>query len=232
MIFLKFGKKEHLQQLKEGIVHFRPLSSFIGDSTHFRGDRLEGKLLVDLSHPFLINGVDCAPYAQEITRTYDGFESILSFSVSKLDLTNCHITKDGLFTPNDDFIEEMKQFGSHVLIFSAENFISELNETLRLHKCNYSYHPIFYCDKTDHASISKHFKDKGDSADPYEYCFIKDYSPYAKQNEWRIVIHDIADEFPIEKTGGVNITTKFHTEIPIFETTELRTLLSSKEYLG
>lgn len=231
MLFLKFGKKEHLQQLKDGIVHFRPLSSFAGDPTHFRGDRLEGKLLIDLSHPILINNFDIAPYTREAVQTYDGFDSILSFSVSILNYTNCHATKDGLFAPNDDFIEEMKQFGSHMLIFSARDLILGLAETLRMHKCNFEYHPIFYCDKTDHAAITKYFRDKGNAENPYEYCFIKDYTPYAKQNEWRIIIHDIGNEFRIGDSGGVNIKTEFRTEMPIFETTALTTLLASEEYL-
>lgn len=227
MLFLKFGKKEHLQQLKEGVVHFRPLSSFVGDSTCFRGDRLEGRLLLDLKHPFLINGVDFAPYAKEIVLSYDGFDSILSFSAAMLNYDNCHITKDGLFTPNDDFIEEMAAVGDHVLIFRAEDFIWQLRERIKTNKCNCVYHPIFYCDKTDHETISKYFenkRNKGEPPDPYDYCFIKDRIPYLKQNEWRVIIHDISNEFPIESSGGANIVTAFRTKMPIFETRLLKTL--------
>lgn len=234
MLFLKFGKEEHLQQLKDGIVHFRPLSSFVGDSTCFRGDRLEGRLLLDLNHPFLIDGVDFAPYAKEIVLSYDGFDSVLSFSAAMLNHDNCHITKDGLFTPNDDFIEEMIQFGDHVLIFRAEDFIWKLREKLKIHKCNCLYHPIFYCDKTDHVAISKYFEDKrneGSPPDPYDYCFIKDRIPYSKQNEWRIIIDDFNNEFPIEPNGGVNIVTSFRSKIPVFETQLLKTLRASEEYL-
>lgn len=52
-----------------------------------------------------------------------------------------------------------------------------------------------------------------------------------KQNEWRIIIHDINNEFPIEGGGGVNIVTAFQTKMPIFETRSLKTLLLSEEYL-
>ena len=62
-----------------------------------------------MNHPFLVDGVDFAPYAKEIALSYDGFDSILSFSAAMLNHDNCHMTKDGLFTPNDDFIEEMIQ---------------------------------------------------------------------------------------------------------------------------
>lgn len=231
MLFLKLGKKEHLQQLKEGIIHFSPLSSYIDDSTCFRGDRLEGKLLADLNQTFLINGVDVIPYVQEIVHTYDGFESILSFSVSKIDFTNCHISSDGLYTPNADFIEEMSQFGSHVLIFSSNDFILELGRIFTRHKCNISYKSVFYCNKSDHEAIVKYFQVVADASDPYEYCFIKDASPYAKQNEWRAIIHDLGNEFPVDRTGGVNIQTAFHTEMPIFESVALRTLQVSEDLL-
>lgn len=231
MLFLKFGKKEHLQQLKEGIVHFRPLSSFIEDTSNFRGDRLEGSLLIDTSYPILINGFDIAPYTKEAVQTFVGFDSILSFSIAKLDHTNCHAIKDGLFALNDDFIEEMKQFGSHVLIFSADDFIRGLTKAIEKHKCICAYGPISYYDKTDHAKISKHFQSLADSENPYEYCFIKDFFPYSKQNEWRVIIDDVNDEFHINDTGGVNIKTEFHTEMPIFDTTALTTLQASEEYL-
>ena len=39
---LKFGKKEHLEQLKNGIVHFSPIELFQEDVTAFRGDKMEG----------------------------------------------------------------------------------------------------------------------------------------------------------------------------------------------
>ena len=181
VLFLKFGKKEHLQQLKNGLVHFRPLSTFVEDSSHFRGDCLEGRLLLDLSHPFLINGVDFAPHAKEIIHSYAGFDSVLSFSAAMLNYDNCHAAQDSLFALNADFIEEMLQFGDHVLIFSADEFISELNKKLSSYKCICSYRPIFYCDKTNYAAISDYFKCRrsaGISPDPYDYCFIKDRTPY------------------------------------------------------
>lgn len=221
MLFLKFGEKEHLKQLKNGVVHFRPLSSFVGDSTCFRGDRLEGRLLLDLNHPFLIDGVNFAPYAKEIVLSHIGCDSIVSFSVAMLNYDNCHVEKDGLFTPNHDFIEEMIQFGDHVLIFQAEEFIWKLREKLKPHRCNFLYQPIFYCDKTNHAGISKYFEDKrrtGNLLDSYDFCFIKDRVPYSKQTEWRIIIDDFNNEFPIGNSGGVNIVTGFRTKMPIFET--------------
>ena len=35
MVLIKFGKKEHLEQLKNGIVHFSPIEAFQNDPTVF-----------------------------------------------------------------------------------------------------------------------------------------------------------------------------------------------------
>lgn len=231
MLFMKFGKKEHLEQLKNGIVHFSPLSTFVEDPSSFRGDPLEGKLLIDLSYPVLINGMDITPYVKQATQSFVGFDSILSFSASMLNHRNCHVYKNGLYSPNDDYIAEMAQFGSHVLIFSATDFVIALKNTLKSHTCNFEYHPIFYCNKTDHTSISEHLKDSQPEQNPYDYCFIKDRTPYSRQNEWRAIIHDINGEFPIDSTGSLNIKTEFRTKMPIFRTFELKTLQVSDEFL-
>lgn len=126
----------------------------------------------------------------------------------------------------------MEQFGRHVLIFSAGEFVQGLEESLEKYTCNYLYRSIFYCDKTDHAAISEHFKDMRGIEEEYEYCFVKDYTPYARQNEWRFIIHDIDGEFQIEDTGGVNIKTNFNTKMPIFETAALKTLHVSEGFLN
>ena len=62
---LKFGKKEHLEQLKNGIVHFSPIELFQEDVTTFRGDKMEGKEYLDLSKPFVVNGVDISAYIEK-----------------------------------------------------------------------------------------------------------------------------------------------------------------------
>lgn len=68
---LKFGKKEHLEQLKNGIVHFSPIELFQEDVTTFRGDKMEGKEYLNLSKPFVVNGVDISAYIEkQLFRVY------------------------------------------------------------------------------------------------------------------------------------------------------------------
>lgn len=64
MVLIKFGEKEHLQMLKEGSVHFNPLSRFREDTTLFRGDELEGKYIIDTSKGFFIDGIDISKFGE------------------------------------------------------------------------------------------------------------------------------------------------------------------------
>jgi hypothetical protein len=41
-ILIKFGKKERLGQLENGIVHFSALETFLEEPTTFHGDSMEG----------------------------------------------------------------------------------------------------------------------------------------------------------------------------------------------
>ena len=65
VLLIKFGKKEHLEQLKNGIVHFSSIELFQEDPTDFRGDKMEGKHYIDTSKPFLMNGTDISMYISE-----------------------------------------------------------------------------------------------------------------------------------------------------------------------
>lgn len=71
VLLIKFGKKEHLEQLKNGIVHFSPIELFQEDPTDFRGDKMEGKHYIDTSKPFLINGTDISMYIKEAVVSYE-----------------------------------------------------------------------------------------------------------------------------------------------------------------
>ena len=62
MLFIKFGKKEHLEQLRNGIVHFSTLKTFQKDPTSFRGDKMEGRLYIDPKQPMLVNGLDISSF--------------------------------------------------------------------------------------------------------------------------------------------------------------------------
>ena len=229
MILLKFGKKEHLEQLKSGSVHFRPVEYFQNEPTTFRGGPMEGKLYLDPTKPLLINGYDISSFIQEATISHVVEGNTLSFSASKLSRSVCHMNEDGTYTPNDDFIAEMSKFGDSFLVFNGYDLIEKLRESLAMQKCPLKYHSILYCNKRNPEDVHSLFADISEE-DDLIYYFIKDIA-YSLQNEWRMVLFDVNNLFPAGENGGVNIETGFTTEMPIFKAENLRTLKCSDDYL-
>ena len=99
---LKFGKKEHLEQLKNGIVHFSPIELFQEDVTAFRGDKMEGKEHLDLSKPIVVNGVDISAYIEEAVISGIPDCPVRSFSASLLSHKNCHMVSEDTYALNDN----------------------------------------------------------------------------------------------------------------------------------
>ena len=231
-ILIKFGKKEHLEQLKNGIVHFSTLETFQEDPTTFRGDSMEGRLRLDPSKPFLINGKDISPYIQRGETSYELDCPLLSFSASMLSMDNCHQEPNGLYTINKNFVKEMKQFGDHFLIFNAFAFIDALIAEFSKTQCNYEFQPMTYLDKNNHPLIQNHFAKMSEERREFGYLFLKDTAnSYSLQNEWRFVVFDIHSQYCKRESRGTNIKTAFTTEIPVMETENLCTLQCSDEFL-
>ena len=232
-LLIKFGKKEHLEQLRTGIVHFSRLETFQKDSTAFRGDKMEGKHYIDPSKPFLINGKDISGYVKEATISYEFVNcTVLSFSASLLSCKNSHLISDGIYTPNDDFIAEMKQFGDYFLIFDAVAFINSLRKTLKIAGCGWESHPVIYIDKHNYELVIDYYEKLSVDRKNSAHLFVKDTAnAYSIQNEWRMVIFDYGNYYSLDKTGGTNIPTSFFTQMPIFNIDELKTLQCSREFL-
>ena len=230
MMFLKFGKKEHLEQLKNGEVHFRPIETFQEDVTTFRGDAMEGKVYYDLRHPLIINGLDISPFAKDVVMSYDMGGTILTFSAAILCKGNCHRLESGLYAPNESFIEEMRQFGDWFLLFSGYELITDLKAALKTKEASIAWHPIHYCDKRNPDEVQKYFSSCPEGDEKCAHLFLKDNS-YSKQYEWRMAIIDVHKQFPISSNGGTNIKTGFYTKMPVMETNVLHTLECDEAYL-
>lgn len=231
-LLIKFGKKEYLEQLRTGIVHFSRLETFQKDPTTFRGDKMEGKHYIDPSKPFLINGTDFSGYVKEATISYE-FDNcvVLSFSASMLSFQTCHIVSEGLYTPNDNFIAEMKQFGDSFLIIDASALINALKKEFESTRCSYEYHPIVYIDKRNYNQIQAYYTGLDNDRKITGHLFVKDtVRSYPLQNEWRVIVFDHENHYPLSD-DSTNIQTSFTTQMPIFSIDELKTLQCSREFL-
>ena len=103
---LKFGKKEHLEQLKNGIVHFSPIELFQEDVTTFRGDKMEGKEYLNLSKPFVVNGVDISAYIEKAVISSIPDCPVRSFSASLLSHKNCHMVSEDTYALNENLLQQ------------------------------------------------------------------------------------------------------------------------------
>ena len=219
VLLIKFGKQEHLEQLKNGIVHFSPIEQFQEDPTDFRGDKMEGKHYIDTSKPFLMNGTDISMYIKEAVASYELNCPVCSFSASLLSYKNCHIVSEGEYAPNDDFIAEMKKFGDYFLLFNAFDFIDSLAKEFEITGCGYEYHPMVYIDKHNHELVRGYFDTKSEDQKSTAHLFVKDTTnSYPLQNEWRMIFLDHSNHYRLNGTSGINLRTDFSTQMPIFST--------------
>mgnify|MGYP004534339777 FL=1 len=229
---LKFGKKEHLEQLKNGIVHFSPIELFQEDVTTFRGDKMEGKEYLGLSKPFVVNGVDISAYIEEAVISGIPDCPVRSFSASLLSHKNCHMVSEDTYALNDNFIAEMSQFGDHALLFNFYDFVNALVKNLEAAGCGYGYHPIKYIDKRNHGLIREYYDKIGEDSKSMAHLFVKDTAnSYPLQNEWRFVFFDDNNYFHLGEGDGKNLCTEFSTQMPVFTTDELCTLRCSGDCL-
>lgn len=231
MLLIKFQKENRLVPMKQGIFHFRPTQSFRDDPSSCRGDPMEGMVYGDPNSSFQIEGVEISKWIESIVWSKEYKGNILSLSLFQFNAENCHEIEKGIYCPNADAVEMMKDFGSSCIIMNSQQLVSSLEAALSDRKCNYEYHPIHYCDIKDHGAVRQFFQDMKKEKSLYPEFFLKDRTTYGLQNEWRFLIHDIADEFPLTANGGVNIHTPFRTQIPLFKTDDLTSLRVSKDFL-
>ena len=204
VMLIKFGKKEHLKQLKNGIVHFSPIELFQEDPTNFRGDKMEGREYMDPSKPFLINGTDISMYIDEAVVSYELNCPVYSFSASLLSYNNCHMVSEGEYAPNDDFIAEMRKFGDYFLVFNAFDFIDSLAKEFEITGCGYEYHPMVYIDKHNHELVRGYFDTKSENQKSPAHLFVKDTTnSYPLQNEWRMSFLDHSNHYRLSNSSSM-----------------------------
>jgi len=195
LVLIKFGEKEHLQMLKEGSVHFNPLSRFREDTTLFRGDELEGKYIIDTSKGFFIDGIDISKFGEgaRATLTYEDSDDALIFCAAVLDSSNSQFVDSHRINVEDSFIEEMRKFGQYAIVFDGATFVSKVNSALDILHCNRAYHGVEYCNKNNHVAVHSIIQKLKPILDNDTIYFIKD-KRYKLQHEWRYVIDYIAGE--------------------------------------
>lgn len=225
MLLLKVGKKEHLELLRKGHIHFNPLSLFRNDGTNYRGDALEGTYRIDTSRGIFINGVDISKIGEgmEVTMTYQHSDDILIFCGAILDdSTSVKVVNDSGLTDvqfRPEFLKEIKQFGQYAVGFESKHFVKAVEAALKDKQCNYGYSKVAYIDKWDFEAVSTYLNRTNENLGDEATYFLKD-ATYKAQNEWRFIIDCIENVSAITKNSDGSLTLNV-TPFPTTEVFEL-----------
>lgn len=209
MLLIKVGKHEHLNQFLNGIVYFNPLDTFRNDGTCFRGDQYEGKVFIDTSKGFWINGTDISQYIAEATQTFVGSENVLIFCASIIDDTNSKPIPPNGIDFSDDFYNTMRKFGDYAVVFDSKELVKNIREALSDKKCTSAWGPVCYCDKRNSLQLSKTYHDNEDTFGEATIYFLKDEN-YRAQNEWRYTIDYINSDSPLKKNANGSLSLKIN----------------------
>lgn len=193
MILMKVGKREHLESLRDGNIYFSPLSRFRGDGTLFRGDQMEGKVKVDTSKGFWINGVDLSHYIEKVDMSYMRSGDILVFCAAILDDSNMQVVGNNLISIKQEFLNEMRKFGRYAVIFELDQFKNCVSEKAAEAQFYYGYGAVSYVDKDKHDDITHYFQKTQNVLGTDAIYFLKDHT-YSEQHEWRFFLDCVPRE--------------------------------------
>ena len=188
VLLVKFGEKEHLERLKNGEIFFSKISNYRNDGTHFRGDRLEGKYLIDPTSVKIFdkngtNLLEGLPPPTEVVKGYADDDDTLMFCAAGLSTNNLIEVEKNRYKLTKAFKKSMQEFGAYALIFWSSDLCS------RVSKCRKQGMDIAY----ETRFIS--YRDKSNFDEPIisnqksniDLYFVKD-KKYQAQNEWRMII--------------------------------------------
>ena len=187
-MLLKFGRREHLEALKQGCVYFNVIENYRIEPNTFRGDLLEGKLLLDPQKfdMFLESGESVfsfgIPRPNIVQYGYDGDESLHMFCAVAITTELLESIGDNKYIFKESFKKEALKFGDYVAVFFEKDLISRIDNLVKSRKQgieHYAAQMINYKYKQDYSD--------GILEDPLDIYFTKDIE-YKNQNEWRLIV--------------------------------------------
>lgn len=221
-LMIKFGRKEDLEQLKEGTIYFSKLQTHRDDTTAFRGDFTEGKIAID---PDTLSIQDSAggnifnslprPDNVYLSNANDG--DLLVFCCSIITDNILEENLDGTKTFSKGFRNEMVKFGDYAMCFweyeIQNKLVSAAKENSNLF---YEYGAITYCDKSDFSSPSNCNTHKS----MLSQYFTKDIA-YKFQNEWRVIIDGKCSPLELNRPKGFVLETSPFEKAAIYKSKDL-----------
>ena len=204
--------------MKEGCIRFNSLRNFRNEDNSFRGDKNEGAFI---PKKMLIGEFDVTPFKPRLSLV--GSDCVMIFCASILDDANSKIVDNASLTMdmNDEFLNEMRQFGDWAVVFDLADFVDNVNMCEDISNYNRIYNPIEYIDKNNYTKVQSFNEKCKDTLGLYSIYFIKDGS-YGLQNEWRYIIDPCTANIACNNDGSLDL------KLRPFRTSNIFSLIDGK----
>lgn len=221
-ILAKFGKKEHLEQLKEGNIFFNAIQTYRDDGTDYRGDKMEGRIPIDPTKIKIYDeeGNDIfekLPYPYSVIESFIGDEKLMMFCASVINIEFMDHIKDDRWTFKEEFKLAVQNFGDYVLILRSADILDHIEAArdCKGQRIGRSSGRILYRDMTDFENTNA-YRETGSWLDRY---FVKGLD-YKNQNEWRVIIDGEKESLEANCGTGILLHTYPFHDSQIMKTTD------------
>lgn len=196
-ILIKFFENEQwAKDFLAGKLYINQAGRFIAEENNFRGDDYEGSQVVSFEKPILIqftrtdNGesieIPLLPKTP-IKQSFQGANKVPILCASGFNSNNLIKIEDNKYQLKQEYIEHMKQFGKHAVMFSRRELLNKIGNVLKEKKITSISDYVHY---KEYDTTIKSFNT---AIEQYEQFFCKYVSgdrDYKKQNEWRMILCD------------------------------------------
>lgn len=220
-LMVKFGSKQHLLELQQGIVFLNSVVSYRQDETYGRGDEMDGAVPV-CTDGWYIESDDGLKFDMSIGEAFLSFEQdkhIFAFCASMIDPQNAAFDDTGrMIAFKKEFLNEMKSFGEYALVF---DFLSLKSSLLRYHEENndilFKADKVVYKSKNELRSLTACDFRKW----MFSRFFAKEITRFAIQNEYRVIAYSRTSLLQANCNTGLKIHTNQVLPSKLFTLEEL-----------
>ena len=204
-MLLKFSNVlEHLEDIRHGRIYMNESGFFRRLEDQFRGDQFDGKCPISLDR-FADEYMELRPedgsegikipikWVRNCAIGFQNDDKIPLFCATVLSEDILYKKSDTEFAFKKEFIQEMRQFGKYLAVFSASEFIEKMSSFVEKNHMAAQYGLVDYVDIHRQYDIEMLNEDTRPGTEAF---FKKDVS-YRWQNEWRIILLGAKDSPPI-----------------------------------
>lgn len=219
-LLLKFGKKEHIEELANGNMFFNQVKSYREDTTQSRGDSDEGCIPINPQNIKIIdsdgnNLLDRISLPDKVRSFRQKDESTLMFCGTEIS-KNILTKRNNKYFFTKEYIESIKSFGDYVLLFSKKETLNKLYIESEKESSEFGY----IADSINYENLNNFsYIDKQYNLNKSVYApFLKKDISYKTQSEYRIIIDGITKQLELNLYGGYIINLGKFEWAHIFET--------------